>query len=153
VSVAPLCGFGLQRGVGAETGSEFFGRLRLASPVGGSPSAWRHVLHILAPLLLETATAWEQEGLAPGEICPVSGAVAATCVPRRRWVFRDRATGYARAISGRLRPAKRALEPAKQRLATLPHNVQAEDGPGAQARAAACATAGPPWQEVGRAGR
>ena len=37
--VAPLLVFGLKRGVGAETLSEFFSRLRLEAYVGCSPSA------------------------------------------------------------------------------------------------------------------
>ena len=40
--VATLLVFGLKRGVGAETLSEFFGRLRLDSHVGCSPSSARH---------------------------------------------------------------------------------------------------------------
>ena len=39
--VATLFVFGLKRGVGAETLSEFFGRLRLEEHVGCSPSALR----------------------------------------------------------------------------------------------------------------
>ena len=57
--VATLLVFGLKRGVGAETLSEFFGRLRLDSHVGCSPSALRTVMHMLQRLLLETAAAWE----------------------------------------------------------------------------------------------
>ena len=49
--VATLLVFGLKRGVGAETISEFFGRLRLDSPVGCSPSALRHVMHTLERLI------------------------------------------------------------------------------------------------------
>src|SRR5712691_2881952 len=59
--VATLFVFGLKRGVGAETISEFFGRLRLDSHVGCSPSALRHVMHTLERLILETAAAWEKE--------------------------------------------------------------------------------------------
>jgi DNA-binding transcriptional ArsR family regulator len=55
--VATLFVFGLKRGVGAETLSEFLGRLRLDSPVGCSPSALRTVMHMLERLLLETAAA------------------------------------------------------------------------------------------------
>jgi hypothetical protein len=43
--VATLYTFGLKRGVGAETISEFFGRLRLETHVGCSPSALSGVLH------------------------------------------------------------------------------------------------------------
>src|SRR6266446_8521628 len=45
--VATLLVFGLTRGVGAETLSEFFGRLRLDSHVGCSPSALRTMMHML----------------------------------------------------------------------------------------------------------
>jgi IclR helix-turn-helix domain len=45
--VATLFVFGLKRGVGAETISEFFGRLHLEAHVGCSPSALRRVMHTL----------------------------------------------------------------------------------------------------------
>src|SRR6187200_3560475 len=45
--VATLLVFGLKRGVGAETLSEFFGHLRLEAHVGCSPSALRCVMHTL----------------------------------------------------------------------------------------------------------
>src|SRR5215475_15082061 len=57
--VATLFVFGLKRGVGAETRSEFLGRLRLDAHVGCSPSALRCVMHTLERLLLDTAAAWE----------------------------------------------------------------------------------------------
>jgi hypothetical protein len=65
----------------------------------------------------------------------------------------DLAKGYALAIFGRLRHAKRDLEHAQQRLETLQQNGQAErvyieQG---QARVAACATALHHWQGVGSA--
>jgi hypothetical protein len=92
--VATLLVFGLKRGVGAETFSEFFGRLRLEGHVGYSPSALRHVMHTLERILLETAAAWEQEGIAHGEIRPVIGAVDETFLQRMMLVFMDLATGY-----------------------------------------------------------
>ena len=55
--VATLFEFGLKRGVGAETLSEFFGRLRLEGNVGCSPSALRTVMYLLERLLLDTAAA------------------------------------------------------------------------------------------------
>src|SRR5919202_1950966 len=51
--VATLFVFGLKRGVGAETLSEFLGRLHLDAHVGCSPSALRTVMHMLERLLLE----------------------------------------------------------------------------------------------------
>ena len=44
--VATVLVFGLKRGVGAETLSEFFGRLRLEAHVGCSPSALRKGIHV-----------------------------------------------------------------------------------------------------------
>ena len=92
--VATLFVFGLKRGVGAETLSEFFGRLRLDAHVGCSPSALRTVMPLLERLLLEPAAAWEHEGIAHGEIRPVIGAVDETFLQRMRLVFMDLATGY-----------------------------------------------------------
>src|SRR5918912_3415229 len=92
--VATLFMFGLKRGVGAETLSEFFRRLRLAAHVGCSPSALRTVMHLLERLLLDTAAAWEQEGIVYGEIRPVIGAVDETFLQRMMLVFMDLATGY-----------------------------------------------------------
>jgi Family of unknown function (DUF6399)/IclR helix-turn-helix domain len=92
--VATLFVFGLKRGVGAETLSEFFGRLRLEAHVGCSPSALRSVMHTLEHLLLETAATWEKEGIAHGEIRPVIGAVDETFLQHMILVFMDLATGY-----------------------------------------------------------
>ena len=92
--VATLFVFGLKRGVGAETLSEFFGRLRLEAYVGCSPSALRNVMHNLERIILETAAAWEKEGIAHGEIRPVIGAVDETFLQRMMLVFMDLATGY-----------------------------------------------------------
>src|ERR1700757_2347795 len=92
--VATLFVFGLKRGVGAETLSEFFGRLHLDAHVGCSPSALRTVMHRLERLLLETAAAWEKDGIAHGEIRPVIGAVDETFLQRLMLVFMDLATGY-----------------------------------------------------------
>src|SRR5215813_5712448 len=92
--VATLFVFGLKRGVGAETLSEFFGRLHLEAHVGCSPNALRRVMHTLERILLDTATAWEQEGIAHGEIRPVIGAVDETFLQRMMPVFMDLASGY-----------------------------------------------------------
>src|ERR671939_1746832 len=201
--VATLFVFGLKRGVGAETLSEFFTRLRLEGHVGCSPSALRTVMHTLERLILETAAVWEKEGIAHGEIRPVIGAVDETFLQRMMLVFMDLATGYllmeevaadrsfatwfdrannrlttlgtevlylvsdrakaliklahtglgclsipdlfplshdlakgyALAIFGRLRQAKRDLEHAQQRLETLQQNAQGDRAHIAQARA------------------
>ena len=92
--VATLFVFGFKRGGGAETISEFFGRLRLEAHVGCSPSALRHVMHTLERLILETGAAWEKEGIAHGEIRPVIGAVDETFLQRMMLVLMDWATGY-----------------------------------------------------------
>jgi Family of unknown function (DUF6399)/Winged helix-turn-helix DNA-binding len=92
--VATLFVFGLKRGVGAETLSEFFGRLRLQGHVGCSPRALRSVMHTLERLILATTAAWEKEGIAHGEIRPVIGAVDETFLQRMMLVFMDLATGY-----------------------------------------------------------
>src|SRR5919197_3635948 len=92
--VAPPCVFGLKRGVGAETLSEFFSRLHLEAHVGCSPHALRHVMHTLERIILDTAAAWEQEGIAHGEIRPVIGAVDETFLQRLMLVCMDLASGY-----------------------------------------------------------
>jgi hypothetical protein len=92
--VATLFVFGLKRGMGAETLSEGFGRLHLEVYVGCSPSALRRVMHTLERLLLDTATVWEREGVAHGEIRPVIGAVDETFLQRMMLVFMDLASGY-----------------------------------------------------------
>src|SRR5215470_17160552 len=66
--VATLYTFGLQRGVGLETISEFFVRLRLATQGGCSPSALRGGMQALEAARLETAAGWEQDGCAGGEM-------------------------------------------------------------------------------------
>ena len=62
--VATLYTFGLKRGVGLDTISEFFARLHLETQVGCSPSALRGVMQALEAALVETAEAWEQDGMA-----------------------------------------------------------------------------------------
>lgn len=92
--VATLFVFGLKRGVGADTLSEFFGRLHLEAHVGCSPSAQRRVMHTLERIILDTAAAWEQAGVAHGEIRPIIGAVDETFLQRLMLVFMDLASGY-----------------------------------------------------------
>ena len=92
--VVTLFVFGLKRGVGAETISEFFGHLHLEAHVGCSPSALRSVMQTLERIILDTAAAWEQEGIAHGEIRPIIGAVDETFLQRMMLVFMDLASGY-----------------------------------------------------------
>src|SRR5918911_2964682 len=61
--LATLYTFGLKRGVGLDTMSEFFARLRLDTQVGCSPSALRGVMQALETALLETAGRWEKDGV------------------------------------------------------------------------------------------
>ena len=91
--VATLYTFGLKRGVGLDTMSEFFARLHLATQVGCSPSALRGVMQALEAALLETAAAWEQEGCASGERREIIGAVDETFLDRMILVLMDLATG------------------------------------------------------------
>jgi hypothetical protein len=91
--VAPLFMFGLKRGVGAETLSEFFSRLPLETQVGCAPSALRSVMQTLEQRILETAAVWEQQGIAHGEIRPIIGAVDEPFWQRMILVFMDLASG------------------------------------------------------------
>jgi hypothetical protein len=91
---ATLYTFGLKRGVGLETISEFFTPLRLTTQVGCSPSALRGVMAVLEAALLETAGAWEQDGLADGKVHEISGAVDETFLQRMMLVFIDLVSGY-----------------------------------------------------------
>ena len=92
--VATLFIFGLKRGVGADTISEFFGRLHLETHVGCSPSALSRLMQRLEPLIVETAAAWEQNGVDQGEMRPIIGAVDETFLQRMMLVFMDLASGY-----------------------------------------------------------
>jgi hypothetical protein len=92
--VATLYTFGLKRGVGMDTLSEFFARLRLETQVGCSPSALRGVMEALAVASVETAGAWEQDGVAAGEVRDIIGAVDETFLEQMMLVFQDVPTGY-----------------------------------------------------------
>jgi Family of unknown function (DUF6399)/IclR helix-turn-helix domain len=92
--VATLYTFGLKRGVGLDTMSEFFARLRLERQVGCSPSALRKLLQVLEAALLETAGRWEKDGVAAGEVREIIGAVDETFLEQMILVFQDVPTGY-----------------------------------------------------------
>jgi Family of unknown function (DUF6399)/IclR helix-turn-helix domain len=92
--VATLYTFGLKRGVGVDTMSAFFARLRLERQVGCSPTALRGVMQALEAALLETAEAWEQDGRAGGERREIIGAVDETFLEQMMLVFMDLRTGY-----------------------------------------------------------
>ena len=91
---ATLYTFGLKRGVGLETISEFFTHLRLATQVGCSPSALRRVMAVLEAAILETAEAWEKEGIAEGQVREIIGAVDETFWQRMMLVCIDLVSGY-----------------------------------------------------------
>ena len=92
--VATLYTFGLKRGVGMDTMSEFFARLRLETQVGCSPGALRHVMQALEAMALETAETWEQDASAAGEVREIIGGVDETFLERMMVVFQDLPTGY-----------------------------------------------------------
>lgn len=92
--VATLYTFGLKRGVGLDTLSEFFTHLQLATQVGCSPSALRGVMVAMETAILETAKAWEQEGIADGKMREMIGAVDETFLQRMMLVFIDLVSGY-----------------------------------------------------------
>ena len=92
--IATLYTFGLKRGVGADTLSEFLLRLGLQSQIGCSPSALRHLMQVLEQAILETTQAWEQEGISQGQIGPIIGAVDETFLQCMMLVFMDLASGY-----------------------------------------------------------
>ena len=92
--VATLYTFGLKRGVGVDTLSEFFARLHLETQVGCSPSALRGVMQALEKTIVETGQVWEQDGIAGGELPEIIGAVDETFLERMVLVFLDLPTGY-----------------------------------------------------------
>src|SRR6266702_5724207 len=92
--VATLYTFGLKRGVGMDTISEFFERLRLERQVGCSPSALRGVMHALEAAVLETAGAWEKDACAGDEVREIIGAVDETFLEQMMLVLMDLRTGY-----------------------------------------------------------
>ncbi len=92
--VGVLYTFGLKRGVGAETMSEFFACLHLEQHLGCSPSTLRTVMDQLEPIILETTQAWEREGIAKGQMGPIVGTVDETFLERMMLVFMDLVSGY-----------------------------------------------------------
>jgi hypothetical protein len=92
--VATLYTFGLTRGVGLDTISAFFARLRLESQIGCSPTALRGIMQTLEAMILETAAAWEQDGIAAGKVRDIIGAVDETFLEYLMLVFQDVSTGY-----------------------------------------------------------
>jgi hypothetical protein len=92
--VATLYTFGLKRGVGVETLSEFFARLRLETQGGCSPGALRHMMQALEGAVVETAETWEQDAVAAGEVREIIGGVDETFLERMMLVFQGLATGY-----------------------------------------------------------
>ena len=92
--VATLYTFGLKRGVGLDTISEFFSRLHLEMQLGSSPGALRGVMQALERAIMETGHAWEQAAIADGEGLEIIGAVDETFLERMLLVFLALPTGY-----------------------------------------------------------
>ena len=92
--VATLSTFGLKRGVGVETLSEFLARLRLPTQVGCSPGAIRQVMQVLEATAVATAETGEQDAVAAGEVRELIGGVDETFLERMMLVFMDLASGY-----------------------------------------------------------
>ena len=91
--VATLYPFGLKRGVGVETISEFFVRLGFETQVGCSPSALRGVMQVLEAAVVETAQTWEQDGIAHGAVREIIAGADETFLQRMMLVFQDVSTG------------------------------------------------------------
>ena len=91
--VATLYTFGLKRGVGVDTLSAFFARLRLETQRGCSPGAFRHRMQALEVAAVATAETWEQAAVAAGAVREIIGGVDETFVERMMLVFQDLATG------------------------------------------------------------
>jgi Family of unknown function (DUF6399) len=118
--VATLYTFGLKRGVGLETISEFFSHLHLEMQMGSSPGALRGVIQALERAIVETGHAWEQAAIAHGEVPEIIGAVDETFLERMLLVFLDLPTGYLlleEAVEDRSYATWKAL--VDQRLAAL----------------------------------
>ena len=92
--VATLYTFGLKRGVGVDTLSEFFVRLRLQHHMGCSPTALRGVMQALERTMVETVQTWEKEGTTTGEAREILGAVDETFLEQMLLVFMDLPSGY-----------------------------------------------------------
>ena len=92
--VATLSTFGLKRGVGMDTLSEFVARRRLDTQGGCSPGALRHVMQALEATAVATVETWEQDASAAGEVREILGGVDATFLERMMVVFQDLPTGY-----------------------------------------------------------
>jgi len=92
--VATLYTFGLKRGVGVDTISEFFSRLHLATQLGSSPGAFRRLMQALEQTIVATGQAWEKEGTAGGDLLEIIGAVDETFLEQMFLVFLDLPSGY-----------------------------------------------------------
>jgi Family of unknown function (DUF6399)/IclR helix-turn-helix domain len=92
--VATLYTFGLKRGVGMDSMSEFFVRLRLQHHLGCSPTALRGVMQSLERTIVETAQAWEKESTTTDEVREIIGAVDETFLEHMMLVCMDLSSGY-----------------------------------------------------------
>lgn len=91
---ATLYTFGLKRGVGVDTLSEFFVPLHLQSHLGCSPTALRGVSQVLEKTIMETARTWAKEGTTTGEAREILGAVDETFLEHMLLVMMDLPSGY-----------------------------------------------------------
>jgi len=82
-----------------------FSRLRRETPVGCAPRALRGVRQALEHAILETAAAWEHEGMAEGEVRSISGAVDATFLARMMLVVMDLDVHFISSLPVLQRPA------------------------------------------------
>ncbi len=92
--VATLYTFGLKRGVGMDTMSEFFVRLRLQHHLGCSPTALRGVMQALERTIIETTRVWEKDGTTAGAVREIIGAVDETFLEHMILVLMDLPSGY-----------------------------------------------------------
>jgi len=87
--VATLSTFGLKRGVGLDTMSEFCARLCLDTQVGCSPAVLRGVRQAWETALLATTGRWAKEGVRAGEVREIMGAVDDIFWQEMLLVFQD----------------------------------------------------------------
>ena len=111
--VVTLYCFGMKRGVGMESISEFFYRLHLQRHLSSSPSALRQFRIELEEKLLEIGQRWEALGIEGAEDLEMIGAADETFFEEMILVFMDLKSGY---ILLEEAAEKRSFESWKQRI-------------------------------------
>lgn len=76
--VAVIFHFGIKRGAGAETISEFFRAIRIETHVGTSPTAIRNMRQQIEALILEYGEKYQEEGAKNSDSLEVTGGVDET---------------------------------------------------------------------------